>query len=313
MHYSKDAMTAWQIKSQIGGNVEGKCVTNTCVRDAVDSWKVNIPMFVVIFLDLSLLYTSGMIQIKKNIFNVTLMDYTKEFLLTGLILFIYCIELLFRIYGYAKYRGSNLSNIVTGRVSVTGAQPASPIGHETKSCFLCDYIMGYLRRGLIEIFDLLFTMISISVTFIPLLYIINYNKYLIFSYEILRGLRCVFKILIKFKYARRCIRLLVSKNRQRYVDNKFDLDVSYILYPKILVMSWPSDGIEALYRNPLSEVARFLDEYHENNYLIFDLCSERHYDDSLFHGKVMRSRNMMDHSVCTISEMFEFSYNYIYM
>ncbi len=54
-------------------------------------------------------------------------------------------------------------------------------------------------------------------------------------------------------------------------------------------------------------MAKFLNKYHCDNYLIFDLCAERSYDDILFNGRVMRSRAMIDHSVCSLSDMFEFA------
>ena len=52
-------------------------------------------------------------------------------------------------------------------------------------------------------------------------------------------------------------------------------------------------------------MAKFLNKYHDEHYLIFDLCKERAYDDMLFSGRVMRSRSMIDHGVCSLSDMFE--------
>jgi len=50
---------------------------------------------------------------------------------------------------------------------------------------------------------------------------------------------------------------LVSKNKNRYQDGKFDLDLSYIT-PKIVAMGFPSIGKEALYRNSISDVKSFM-------------------------------------------------------
>jgi len=83
---------------------------------------------------------------------------------------------------------------------------------------------------------------------------------------------------------------LVSKNKRRFKDkkNKFDLDLSYILKKRIIAMGYPSEKTEALYRNPFTEVLRFFEFYHPNNYYIYNLCAEkdRIYDPEKFHGRV---------------------------
>ena len=53
-------------------------------------------------------------------------------------------------------------------------------------------------------------------------------------------------------------------------------------------MGFPSEGKEAAYRNPMSEVLRFLEFYHKDHYKVYNLCSERSYDPSCFHGRVAR-------------------------
>jgi protein-tyrosine phosphatase len=44
--------------------------------------------------------------------------------------------------------------------------------------------------------------------------------------------------------------------------------------------------VEALYRNPISEVRRFLDSKHPGTYKVYNLCSERLYDPENFHFMV---------------------------
>ena len=69
-------------------------------------------------------------------------------------------------------------------------------------------------------------------------------------------------------------------------------------------MSLPSTGIEKFYRNPIEDVVKFMDQHHNNHYMIFDLCLERSYDHSLFHDRVTHYK-FQDHGVPTISNMFK--------
>ena len=85
------------------------------------------------------------------------------------------------------------------------------------------------------------------------------------------------------------IQKLVSKNKRRFVDKErgFNLDLSYI-GERIIAMGFPSEGKEAAYRNPMSEVYRFLETFHKGHYKVYNLCSERAYDPSVFHNNVAR-------------------------
>ena len=51
------------------------------------------------------------------------------------------------------------------------------------------------------------------------------------------------------------IRKLVSGNRRRFTEEDVNLDLSYIT-PQIIAMSYPSSGIEGLYRNPIEKVSK---------------------------------------------------------
>lgn len=83
------------------------------------------------------------------------------------------------------------------------------------------------------------------------------------------------------------IRNAVSKKKRRFVDEElgFDLDLTYIT-DNVLAMGFPSEKMERMYRNPLSEVARFLETRHGGHYRVYNLCSERSYDKLKFQGRV---------------------------
>ncbi|KAG0251750.1 hypothetical protein BG011_007396 [Mortierella polycephala] len=51
-------------------------------------------------------------------------------------------------------------------------------------------------------------------------------------------------------------------------------------------MGYPSKSLEAFYRNPMSDVEKFLDSRHEGAYKVYNLCSERSYSDQRFQGRV---------------------------
>ncbi|CAH1444933.1 unnamed protein product [Lactuca virosa] len=88
-------------------------------------------------------------------------------------------------------------------------------------------------------------------------------------------------------------RHVVSQNKRRYQEGGFDLDMTYIT-ENIIAMGFPagdmSSGffgyVEGFYRNHMEEVIRFFETYHKDKYKVYNLCSERLYDASLFEGKV---------------------------
>ncbi|KAK2657539.1 hypothetical protein Ddye_010591 [Dipteronia dyeriana] len=88
-------------------------------------------------------------------------------------------------------------------------------------------------------------------------------------------------------------RHIVSQNKRRYQEGGFDLDMTYIT-ENIIAMGFPagdlSSGlfgyIEGFYRNHMEEVIKFFETHHKGKYKVYNLCSERLYDASLFQGKV---------------------------
>ncbi|KAF9123588.1 hypothetical protein BGX30_001343, partial [Mortierella sp. GBA39] len=74
---------------------------------------------------------------------------------------------------------------------------------------------------------------------------------------------------------------------RRFIDKEagLDLDLAYIT-TSLIAMGYPSRSLEAFYRNPMSDVEKFLDSRHEGAYKVYNLCSERSYSDQRFHGRV---------------------------
>ncbi|KAG4212796.1 hypothetical protein ERO13_A01G007500v2 [Gossypium hirsutum] len=87
-------------------------------------------------------------------------------------------------------------------------------------------------------------------------------------------------------------RHVVSQNKRRFPEGGFDLDMTYIT-ENIIAMGFPagdmSSGffgyVEGFYRNHMEEVIRFFETNHKDKYKVYNLCSERLYDASLFEGK----------------------------
>ena len=91
------------------------------------------------------------------------------------------------------------------------------------------------------------------------------------------------------------LRTLVSKQKVRYVDDAFNLDLTYVT-PRIIAMGFPCSGSESLWRNPMSSVRRFLDSKHPEHYKVYNLCVEpgRTYDGAQF-GNRTASYPWRDH------------------
>jgi phosphatidylinositol-3,4,5-trisphosphate 3-phosphatase and dual-specificity protein phosphatase PTEN len=82
------------------------------------------------------------------------------------------------------------------------------------------------------------------------------------------------------------IRSKVSKKKKRFVEDGFNLDLTYIT-DNIIAMGFPSEGAEATYRNPMTEVQKFFKARHSGKYKIYNVCSERHYVASKFSDGVV--------------------------
>lgn len=61
-------------------------------------------------------------------------------------------------------------------------------------------------------------------------------------------------------------------------------------------MAYPADTGRKMWRNNLTEVASFLNTYHRNNYMIFNLTTEKQYDVGTFYGRVRGKPGVLSRS-----------------
>mmetsp|Transcript_41015 Transcript_41015/g.117866 ORF Transcript_41015/g.117866 Transcript_41015/m.117866 type:complete len:403 (-) Transcript_41015:216-1424(-) len=100
------------------------------------------------------------------------------------------------------------------------------------------------------------------------------------------------------------LRGLVSGKKKRFQDGVFDLDLAYVT-PRVIAMGYPSVGLEVAYRNPATEVRRFLESRHQGHYKVFNLCSERDEDMSSVFGRV-EYFPFCDHHPCPLDLLTPF-------
>ena len=101
------------------------------------------------------------------------------------------------------------------------------------------------------------------------------------------------------------LRYLISKNKNRFVDRKYNLDLSYIT-PRIIAMAFPGSGIYGFIRNNIDDVSNFLRERHGENYVVINL-SGKTYDNSKFNNNVIEHR-LVDHHAPSLNSLFEICY-----
>lgn len=128
----------------------------------------------------------------------------------------------------------------------------------------------------------------------------------------LRALRILilvrlFRLASQKKELEKVTRRMVSENKRRYQKDGFDLDLTYVT-DRVIAMSFPSSGKQSFYRNPISEVARFLDAKHSDHYKVYNLCSEKGYDPKFFHYRVERVF-IDDHNVPSLEDMLKYTAN----
>ena len=99
---------------------------------------------------------------------------------------------------------------------------------------------------------------------------------------------------------------LVSKKKRRLQTEFYDLDMAYIT-ERVIGMGFPATGAERLYRNSLTDLRSFLDNFHEG-YKIYNLCIEkgRIYEKDFWDDKKVGLFPFNDHAPCPIKLILDF-------
>ena len=80
------------------------------------------------------------------------------------------------------------------------------------------------------------------------------------------------------------VRKQVSQDKRRFVEDGFDLDLTYI-ERRIIAMGYPSEGVQGMYRNNMSDVCKLLNQRHYGHYRVYNL-TENPYDGTPFEKNV---------------------------
>ena len=58
------------------------------------------------------------------------------------------------------------------------------------------------------------------------------------------------------------IKTLVSKKKRRFIEDGYNLDLTYIS-DRVIAMGYPSENLESMYRNKLEDVRNLLEQKHK--------------------------------------------------
>ncbi|KAM4859958.1 phosphatidylinositol 3,4,5-trisphosphate 3-phosphatase TPTE2-like [Thomomys bottae] len=164
----------------------------------------------------------------------------------------------------------------------------------------------YYFSDLLNIFDTVIIVITLCIDVTFIFFYSTILKNLPRVAVIFRPIRLVtllrlFHLANQKRLLEQSARRMVSGNKRRYSKDGFDLDLTYVT-ARIIAMSFPSSGRRSFYRNPIEEVARFLDTKHFGHYFVYNLCREQSYNPMYFHDRVSRIK-IDDHNVPSLREM----------
>lgn len=99
------------------------------------------------------------------------------------------------------------------------------------------------------------------------------------------------------------IRKMVSGQRNRFTDEEYNLDLTYIT-PRIIAMSFPAGKfIQKIYRNNIEDVGSFMAKHHPDAYHVYN-CSGIEYDATAFDNR-MTTYDWEDHHSPSLVLLFE--------
>ena len=83
------------------------------------------------------------------------------------------------------------------------------------------------------------------------------------------------------------IKSLVSRDRNRFQEDGYNLDLTYIT-DRILAMGIPAAGVVSVWRNHIDDVCNFLETRHSGHFMIWNL-TENKYDYDKFNNQVKKN------------------------
>ena len=101
---------------------------------------------------------------------------------------------------------------------------------------------------------------------------------------------------------------VVSRNRMRYSDGEFNLDLSYIT-PRVIAMGLPGKGFYSLFRNSQQDVLKYFEKYHGSHIKVYNMCNDDFVDANqltLAEGAIKLAYfPFMDHNPGPVSKVFQ--------
>lgn len=101
------------------------------------------------------------------------------------------------------------------------------------------------------------------------------------------------------------IRRLVSKKKERFQGEGYDLDLTYITN-YVIALGFPADGLEQAIRNSRQDVISFLKLRHGVFVKIYNLCIEptKQYSQDKIPEFSYQKFPFCDHQICSIKQIF---------
>eukprot|EP00457_Paulinella_chromatophora_P004455 gb/GEZN01004467.1/.p1 GENE.gb/GEZN01004467.1/~~gb/GEZN01004467.1/.p1 ORF type:complete len:602 (-),score=71.49 gb/GEZN01004467.1/:156-1763(-) len=159
------------------------------------------------------------------------------------------------------------------------------------------------------VFDFIVSYLSFLLTFYShyaggALILLRLARYRIVRYLSVRCVRFWGMGVWRGKALPRALQAKISSNRNRFQEEGWDLDITYIT-DRVLAMSAPKVGAKGTCQNSEDEVARFFNNrYNQDEYLIFNTAPEANYDYKKFNNR-LREYFLDDHDPAPLSQILQ--------